>query len=41
MTINSILRNFHKLFATGVIVGVFVLFVLVIFGIFEVGAVLG
>jgi hypothetical protein len=41
MSINTILRNFQKIFATLVIVGVFVLFVLTIFGIFEVGAVLG
>jgi hypothetical protein len=41
MTINTILRNFHKLFATLVIILVFVLFVLTIFGIFEVGAMLG
>lgn len=41
MTINTILRNFHKLFATLVIVGVFILFVLTIFGVFELSAVLG
>jgi hypothetical protein len=41
MTINSILHTFNKVFATLVIVGVFVLFVLTIFGVFELSAVLG
>jgi hypothetical protein len=41
MSIHSILNTFNKIFATLVIVGVFVLFVLTIFGVFELGAVLG
>jgi hypothetical protein len=41
MSLHSILRTFNKIFATLVIVGVFVLFVLTIFGVFELGAVLG
>jgi hypothetical protein len=41
MSIDSVIDTFNKVFATLVIVGVFVLFVLTIFGVFEVGAVLG
>jgi hypothetical protein len=41
MSINSVIDKFNKVFATLIIVGVFVLFVLAIFGVFELSAVLG
>jgi hypothetical protein len=41
MSFQSAMRQFNKLFATAVLILVFVLFVLLIFGLFNVGGMLG
>jgi hypothetical protein len=41
MTYRRVMDSFNKIFATAILVGAFVLFVMVIFGVFNLGAVLG
>ena len=41
MAYRSMMARFNKIFATVILIGVFVLFVVVIFGVFNIGAVLG
>jgi hypothetical protein len=41
MSYRAVMHKFNQLFATVVLVGAFVLFVMVIFGVFNLGAVLG
>ena len=41
MSYRAVMHKFNQLFASVILIGVFVLFVVVIFGVFNIGAVLG